>query len=158
MKIPGPRLAAMSDDQIVAVYLAGRHDDLWDDLFKTSYLSPRDAIPQVDAAVRRIQAANTGPLALFVAPMPAVDTMVKAQLRLDRDMAAFRVVEALRIHAAAHSGILPGSLDQLTEVPVPDDPATGEPFIYLADDGAAILHGLRAGLPQQTTYRITIRR
>ena len=57
-----------------------------------------------------------------------------------------------------HNGILPASLDQVTEVPVPDDPATGEPFIYRADDGAAILHGLRAGLPLQPTYRITIRR
>jgi hypothetical protein len=69
----------------------------------------------------------------------------------------WRVIEALRIYAAAHNGILPEALNPLTEVPVPDDPATGEPFIYRADDGAAILHGLRAGLPLQPTYRIMVR-
>ena len=83
---------------------------------------------------------------------------MKAQLRLDRQIAALRVVEALRIHrrrAQWHTARVAGSI---TDVPVPDDPATGEPFIYRADDGAAILHGLRAGLPLQPTYRITIKR
>jgi hypothetical protein len=156
-QLAGTRIAAMSDDQIVAVYLAGRLSDLWDDVFKASYLPPRDARPQLDAASKRIQSARTGPLVLFVAMIPSVQTVVMSQLRLDRQIAALRVVEALRLHAAAHNGILPESLDQITAVPVPEDPATGEPFIYRADDGAAILHGVRAGMPIQPTYRITIR-
>ena len=156
-QLAGPRIAAMSDDQVVAVYLAGRLGELWDDLFKASYLPPREARPQLAAAAKRIQAARTGPLALFVAMIPSVETVVTAQLRLERNIAALRVVEALRIHAAAHNGILPESLDQITDVPVPKDPATGEPFIYRAADGAGILHGPRAGLAVTPTYRITIR-
>jgi hypothetical protein len=157
-KLAGPQMSAMSADQVVALYLTGRTAELWDDLFKASYLAPRDAIPQFGAAEKRIEAATSGPLALFVLTIPSVQSAVKSQLRLDRHIVALRVIEALRIHTATHNGILPETLDQITEVPVPDDPATGESFIYRADDGAAILHGLRAGLPLPPTYRITIRR
>ena len=45
-------------------------------------------------------------------------------LTLDRHVATFRVIEALRLHAAAHDGRLPESLDEITEVSVPEDPAT----------------------------------
>ncbi len=152
------QLTAMCDDQLIALYLSDRHDELWDDLFKATYLPPRDARPQLDAAVKRIQSARKGPPTLFVAMIPSVATALMTQLRLDRQIAALRVVEALRLHAAAHNGILPEALDQITDVTVPEDPATGEPFIYRAADGAAILHGPRAGLPVQPTYRITIRR
>ena len=157
-QLAGPRIAAMSDDEVVAVYLAGRFNELWDDLFKASYLPPREARSHLEATVERIQAARKGPIVLFVAMIPSIATVVTAQLRLDRQIAALRVVEALRIYAAAHGGKLPETLDQLTDVPVPDDPATGEQFIYRAADGAAILHALRAGLPLSPTYRITIRR
>jgi hypothetical protein len=156
-KLAGPEITAISDDQVVALYLAGRLNELWDDLFKASYLTPRAAIPQFGAAEKRIEAAKSGPLALFVLMIPSVQSAVKSQLRLDRRIVALRVIEALRIYTAAHNGILPETFDQITEVSVPEDPATGEPFIYRADDGAAILHGLRAGLPLPPTYRITIR-
>jgi hypothetical protein len=154
-----PQLAAMPDDQVVALYLAGRFQELWDDLFKASYLPVRDAIPQLAAAEKRLEAANTVPLALFLVSTPAIQTVMKNNLRPDRHLAALRVIEALRIYAAEHDGRLPESLDQITEIPVPEDPATGEPFIYRAADSAAILHGLRADLPPPgLSYRITIRR
>jgi hypothetical protein len=149
----------MSDDQAVAVFLAGRQRELWDDLFKASHLSPREGIPQLAAASSRIQADGSGPLALFASMIPALDSVMKNRLKIDRRVAALRVIEALRLHAAAHGGQLPESLDQIKEVPVPEDPATGEPFIYRAADEAGILHGLRAELPPPwLSYRITIRR
>ena len=80
------------------------------------------------------------------------------ELRIDRHVAVLRVIEALRLHAAAHNGALPESLSQITEVPVPNDPATGEPFIYRAADSAAILHSLRVEPALWSlSYRITIR-
>jgi hypothetical protein len=39
-------------------------------------------------------------------------------------------VEAVRLHAAKHDGKLPATLADVTEVPVPADPATGQPFEY----------------------------
>ncbi len=56
--------------------------------------------------------------------------------RLRRRLALLRCLEAIRMHAAAHEGQLPASLDDISIAPVPHDPATGLPFDYtLEDDG-----------------------
>ena len=110
-------------------------------------------------AERRLLAAKVGPTALFTSVIPALQAAMTSSLRIDRQVAVLRVMEALRLYAASHDGRFPESLDKIKEVPVPDDPATGEPFIYRAADSAAILHGPRADLPYPPpTYRITIRR
>ncbi len=72
---------------------------LWDDLFKGSYLPPRVALAEIRAADNRILAAKDGPLALFVRLTPAVDKVVAADVRLDRRVAILRVIEALRLYA-----------------------------------------------------------
>ena len=60
-------------------------------------------------------------------------------MRITRDIAAIRVVEALRMHAAENGGELPETLDDIECVYVPDNPATGKPFLYRLEDGAGIL-------------------
>jgi hypothetical protein len=43
----------------------------------------------------------------------------------------------VRLHAAAHDGNLPASLDDIKDAPVPADPFSGKPFDYrLAGDRA----------------------
>ena len=81
-------------------------------------------------------------------------------MRLDRRVAALRVVEAIRLYAASHDGKLPEELIQITEVPVPEDPATGKPFEYCRDGAASVLTLPEAGLSGRPTpsYRITIRK
>jgi hypothetical protein len=148
----------LCDDQAIALYLAGRYREMRDDLFKASYLPAREAVPRAADAEKRLAAARTGPLALFTL-IQTKQTFLWPMLSLDRKVATLRVIEALRLYAAAHGGKLPESLDQVTEVPVPEDPATGKPFIYRRTTAAAILHGAQAGLPGASpTYRITIRR
>jgi hypothetical protein len=49
------------------------------------------------------------------------------------------ILEAIRMYAAAHDGQLPGSLSDITEVPIPLDPFRGEPFLYERDGDTAIL-------------------
>lgn len=84
--------------------------------------------------------------------------MFLAELRQDRRIAVLRVIESLRYHAATHNGALPHSLSQITEVPVPDDPATGKPFEYRLNGNSADLSGPEAGLATGgPIYRITIR-
>jgi len=39
-------------------------------------------------------------------------------------------VEALRDYAARHDGRPPDRLEQIADLPVPPDPATGKPFDY----------------------------
>ena len=80
------------------------------------------------------------------------------ETRLERRIGLLRLVEALRIHAAAHAGKLPEALSQVTEVPIPDDPATGHPFEYRRDGASAVIptppDDLKSPIP---TYRITVR-
>lgn len=56
----------------------------------------------------------------------------RVSARLDQRIALLRVVEAVRMYAAEH-GKPPASLDDVT-VPLPDDPFTGKPFKYEADE------------------------
>ena len=149
----------MSDDQAIALYLVGRHRELNDEVFKTTYLPPRDALPQLAAAEKRLRPDESGPLALALMNLRAIESMHKATVWPDRQVAILRAIEAIRLYAAAHDGQLPETLDQITEVPVPEDPATGKPFLYRRAGAAAILHGPQAGLRNPApTYRLTIRR
>jgi hypothetical protein len=83
-----------------------------------------------------------------------------AHIRLERKLSAIQTIEALRLHAAK-TGELPERLDQVTVVPVPNDPSTGKPFEYHRDGANATLTSRIAGESQEITglrYRITLRR
>jgi hypothetical protein len=159
-----PEHESMDDDELVAVYLADRYRALRDDLFKVSYLPAPEALREQDAAVKRLEAVKSPAMAFFVAlhsgsPPATFLRPLASQLGLDRRIATLRVIEAIRLSAAAHDGALPEALDQITEVPVPEDPATGKPFIYRRAGSAALLHGPQAGLRAPfTPYRITVRK
>lgn len=77
--------------------------------------------------------------------LPAATQIRRAQLRVDRNICALRVIEAMRMHVA-ETGVLPSSLDEIKIVPVPDNPATGEPFRYSLNEGKAVLDLPRDGL------------
>jgi len=59
--------------------------------------------------------------------------------RLDRHVAALQCVEAIRLFAGTHKGNLPNRLEEITEVAIPNDPVTDQPFEYLVKDQTAIL-------------------
>jgi hypothetical protein len=54
-------------------------------------------------------------------------------------IAALTAVEAIRMQAAISAGKLPGSLEEITVVPVPVNPATGKPPLYRVVDQRADL-------------------
>jgi hypothetical protein len=58
--------------------------------------------------------------------------------RTDRRFSALMCVEALRLYAA-QNGKWPASLADVTDVPLPDDPATGKPFEYRVQDNKAVV-------------------
>lgn len=70
-----------------------------------------------------------GPGLLAEILLPALSRAVAAPYRLERQIGALRIVEAVRDHAAHHEGALPASLAEL-RLPVPEDPMTGQPFGY----------------------------
>ena len=70
--------------------------------------------------------------------LPAGRSIFEAQVRVQRDIDALRVVEAIRMHAA-QTGSLPATLDEIKVVPVPVNPATSKPFSYQLKAGTATL-------------------
>lgn len=76
---------------------------------------------------------------IAMAWLPALRAARSAEVRCARDLAALRVIEALRMHAARNEGRWPRSLDEVTCVPVPLNPATDKPFLYHRDGKTAVL-------------------
>jgi hypothetical protein len=147
----------LSEDEVVLRYLAGRVRELYDDQFKYAYLPYPDAVAASTGSENPLKALKGGPLELFASIMSNIVSVLRAEARLDRTVAALRVIEALRLHAADR-GELPGSLDQVTIVPVPVDPMTGKAFTYRREGGTAILVGPDPAPQMVLTYRITLRK
>jgi len=59
--------------------------------------------------------------------------------RLDGIVAALECVEGLRHFAAGHDGRLPDQLNDITDIQLPNDPATGKPFAYRIEGSKAVL-------------------
>ena len=70
--------------------------------------------------------------------MPAGAMAMQFQMTAQRDIDALRVIEAIRMHVA-QTGALPASLDEISVVPVPLNPATNKPFSYKLKAGTATL-------------------
>ena len=71
--------------------------------------------------------------------LPAIESAVLAPVRMQRDIAALQVIEAVRMAAADADGKLPSSLSDMQKCPAPRDPVTGAPFIYKVEGGKAVL-------------------
>jgi hypothetical protein len=160
-KLPTERVKAMPDAQVLVLWMHGLFAEMADDYFKTTYLPFPQFRPQFDRVNRRLKEAPDDEghyLGKWL--LPAMEKVRLAQTRLDRRIALLRVIEALRLHAAASGGKLPERLADVTVVPVPDDPGTGKPFAYRADGKTATLSSTLPGEPAEHNglrYRLTLR-
>jgi hypothetical protein len=78
--------------------------------------------------------------------------------RLDRRLAAIRTIEAIRMH-----GKLPAKLDDVTDLPVPNDPLTRKAFEYSVNGEVAKLHaparpGETPTLANSITYELRLKK
>lgn len=75
---------------------------------------------------------------------------------IDREIAAFTAVEALRAHAANNAGSFPASLSDLTDFPAPDNPITGRTFDYVLnpDTSATLSDDTNPGYALRYTIRL----
>lgn len=135
------QVEAMAVGQAVAVHTARATELLYHELFKNLLLPYPQAIARLKAARQRLaedqirpDAGLSGKIGLPIANLflPAVDSALHAQVRAARTLAGLQAVEAIRMHTAV-TGKLPASLAEVATVPVPVDPATGEPFEYAYD-------------------------
>jgi hypothetical protein len=135
-------IEAMPALQVTLLYTVEEYDELWDDVFKWIYLPYWQARPGLEEFEKRIRAARSDNLNVFVGLlMPAILKVQTANTRSDRTLATLRCVEAIRADAARHGGRPPAALKDLTSVPLPTDPVTGKGFdaFYKVEDGGAML-------------------
>jgi hypothetical protein len=134
------QVEAMPSLQAVLIYVLDEYDRWRDDTLKWAELPYYQAGPGLIQTRRQLE--SLGP-SLRVLPliqvMPAVERVSFARARLERKLAGLRCVEALRMYAASHEGKLPGTLAEVSDVPIPRDFVTGRPFDYALKGDRSIL-------------------
>jgi hypothetical protein len=154
-------IAAMPPAQVLLLYIYGVQQELRDEVIKVTYLPYPEARPLIDVVAERLRSTPNSE-AKRVAKMflPVIQKVPAVPVRLERKIAALRAIEALRLHAAANGGQLPDRLDQVTVVPIPDDPGTGKPFEYRREGAKATLVSRISGEPLEKEglrYTIAVR-
>lgn len=158
---------AMPVGRVVAIHTAQTHRYVYDEMFKWTFLSYDKALDKWPATMARLrehhyfgpEGANKDLLPIANILLPAIQQAWYAPLRLERQLAALRVIEAIRMHAATNNGRLPESLDEVTVAVVPNDPLYGKPFDYkIEGDSVVIETKPRPGRdPRTETYQYTLR-
>jgi hypothetical protein len=140
------QLDKMAVGQVMAIYTERSYQRYADEYAKLSHMPFWEMRKRSSQLEHELQAAgllsgseNREVLPLVETMMPAMQAARSAEVRLERDIAALRVIESLRLHAAEHDGRLPASLGDIVKVPVPANPATGKPFAYRLEGTTAIL-------------------
>jgi hypothetical protein len=160
---PASDVESMTPLHVVLADSVGTYEHLRDNLSKWLFVPYWQAREHVEEA-NRAATENREGLPLANTLLPALSRPVAARTRVDHNVAALRCVEAIRMYAAGNEGMLPEKLADITQVPVPDDPFTGEPFSYRVEAGTAILEsaareGIGPAYPAYATrYEIKIRR
>ena len=153
---------AMPPAQVLLLFMSHFSQAVRDDLFKGSYLPfPQHLVVTREAEQRLKALPDTEAARVPRWLLPAMLKVYLAQARLERKLAVLRIIEALRMHAAAHGGELPGRLDQVTVAPVPDDPGTGKPFEYQREGTTVTISSRIPDEPLEWTglrYRVTLRK
>jgi hypothetical protein len=161
-KLSAGKVNAMPPAQVLLLFLVGAYNEFRDDTFKATYLPYTEARRVfADAESRRKAAPDSEGKRFADAMLPAIKNVQAAQVRLHRKVDALRVIEALRLYAAAHEGALPDKLNEVTLVPIPDDPGTGKPFEYERNGDAATLISRIPGEKLEETgmrYRLVMKK
>ena len=127
------QIDAMGVPQAIAIYMVETFERLRDNMFKWFLLPYHEAhadIRRSELALRTAVADPAMPGFPLAMMLPALGRAYFHQVRLDRRVAAFRCIEAVRMYAAGHDGKLPSKLGDIRAVPVPLNPVTGRPFGY----------------------------
>lgn len=153
-KLSPDKVNAMSPAEILVLYMMGVYEQLRDEWFKGAYLPYPQAEPALAKSEVRVNAAPQTEGKRLTAFLPAIAKVKKAQIRIARKMAALQVIESLRLYAANHDGRLPDKLDDVSAVPVANDPATEKPFEYQRDgDGATLIGRVPGDSLEETGLR-----
>jgi hypothetical protein len=151
---PADKVEAMPHLQAGMLHAFMEYDAVMDEMLHWQGQPHWQAIPKLEEMQRKLRRVTLDPetpaLSLARELLPFVPRLMYARVRLDRTIAQLRCLEALRLYAASHEGKLPARLADVTEVPIPVDPATGQPFVYqVSGDGATLACPKSPILPPQ---------
>jgi hypothetical protein len=140
------RVEKMPVGQVMAVYTERtyhRFADKWENLWQVPFPQANELAKRLDKELEAARPFSGGKdaevLPMISMLLPAVNACRAAEVRLERDVAALRVIEAVRMYAAENNGQLPKQLTDIEQVPVPMNPATGKPLVYHVEGRKAIL-------------------
>jgi hypothetical protein len=141
--MPAKTAEAMDVHQAALVYTLSVSREMFDDAAKYYSLPYPEAMQGINAAFNRAKAKEEAGeiVPLAESTKRVLQSTRGAVARGDRRIAILRVIEALRIYAAAHHGLLPEKLSDVTEVDMPVDPVTAKPFEYVREGNKARLRG-----------------
>src|SRR5260370_35082148 len=138
--------------QVALLHAFMNYDRQYDEVLALQNLPSWEAYPKGQAFFRKFKEqvvkvdrdAPAIPLGRYF--LPGIVRVLSAQIRVDRHIAALRVVEAIRLYASAHGGNLPKSLGEMKHVTLPVDPLTGKAFEDEIVENTTLLK--RAVLPE----------
>ena len=140
------RVEKMAVGQVIAIYTERIYRGFADEsehLWQVPFAQSERLAKRLDKKIAAAKPFGTGVdrefLPMVTLLVPAMQASRQAQMRLDREVASLRVIEALRMYAAEHDGRLPARLEEIDQVPVPDNPATEKHFAYRLDGSTAVL-------------------
>jgi hypothetical protein len=143
---PEAQVEAMPVIQVAALYTMQEYQRLRDDSYKwmnVPYWQSYNRMDQANHFSAEEKLANPLLSMMYQLLEPILNARRLSPVRLERELDAIQCIEAIRLYVAAHEGKLPPSLEAITDVPVPIDPATGKPFVYQVNGDSANLSAPR---------------
>lgn len=122
--------------QVLFVHLLQRYEIARDDMLKWLMIPFWQAENELEGQAK--PDPNNVENAIANILLPALSKVRYPQVKLEQRLAMLRIVEGMRLYAAANQGNLPKSLNDI-KVPMPVDPVTGKDFTYSFDGDKAIL-------------------
>ena len=133
--ITGTMLANIPPLQIIFMAEVLQYDKTYQNMIKWNsvpYAVARKRIKELDASIKKPEPTVLSPFPLGTLSaliLPAVSRVMEASPRMERRIAALRIIEAIRMQAALDK-VWPESLEKVTIVPVPADPFAGKAFAF----------------------------
>ncbi len=133
--ITGGMLANISPLQIIFMAEVLQYDKTYQSMIKWNsvpYPIARKRIKELEASIKKPQPTVLSPFPLGTLSamiLPSVSRVMEAGPKMERRIAALRIIEAIRMQAAFDKS-WPDSLEKVTIVPVPTDPFTGKAFAF----------------------------
>jgi hypothetical protein len=162
--VPMEKIDAMTPEEAVGSYFCQEarlaSDQLWkcwglpysqaqDQMLRSWRALAPDQMPLLDNPLfQGNQVTISGPTEHADYEIPSLLRLRYQLTRVDRQIALFQTVEALRDYAARHDGRPPERLDQITDLPVPIDPVTDKPFDYSVQGQTVHLDALTPWWPR----------